>query len=397
MVMWMSQKLLIASFDMEVGGVERSLISLLHHLNYERFETDIMLYSHTGDFMQMLPKTPNLLKEIKEYKTFRMPIGRIFKEGFLPIGLARLLAKTRASLQISQEKGYKQMQYMWEYALPFLPKLEKTYDMAISFLWPHYFVAKKVNAKKKIAWIHTDFSTVDTDMNKDIKMWQSFDYIVAVSEACKQAFVTKYPALKKKVVVIENIHAPEVIRALAKEPIRHPMLDDSRFKIVTVARLSHAKGIDQAVRAMKIVRDRGYQDIAWYVVGYGGDEAMIKDLIQQYQLEDAFILVGKQLNPYVFIEAADLYVQPSRYEGKAVTVSEAQILGKPVLITNYPTANSQLTDGVDGMICDLSIEGIANGIELLYQKPELRVRLSRNCKNRDYQNHQELEKLYALV
>ena len=97
------------------------------------------------------------------------------------------------------------------------------------------------------------------------------------------------------------------------------------------------------------------------------------------------------------MKAADLYVQPSRYEGKAVTVSEAQILGKPVMITNYTTSKSQVKDGVDGYICELSVEGIADGIEKLYKDKALRDILTNNSKNTDYGNSHELEKLYEII
>ena len=119
-------------------------------------------------------------------------------------------------------------------------------------------------------------------------------------------------------------------------------------------------------------------------------------LIKENKLEENFILLGKKINPYPYMKACDLYVQPSRYEGKAVTVTEARILERPTLITNYPTAKSQLMDGFDGNICDLSIGGIVDGIERLYKDKNLRNKLAFNCKNTDYSNSYELEKLYKL-
>jgi glycosyltransferase involved in cell wall biosynthesis len=382
---------------MEVGGVERSMISMLNNFDYESYDVDVMLYSHTGDFMNLFPNAPNLLTESLPYKTFRLSVGETIKRGHLSLGLVRLIAKFKASLSKSSEIGYKQMQYMWKYSLPFLPKLEKEYDLAISYLWPHYFIAKKVKAKTKIAWIHTDFSTVDTDVNMDIEMWDHFQYIVAVSEECKNSFIKKYPSLQNKVIVIENITSPDMVMNLANENVNNPMIGDTRFKIITVARLSYAKGIDNAVLALNKLIEKGYKDMVWYVVGYGGDEEIIRELIAKHDLQDHFILLGKQINPYPFIKTADLYVQPSRYEGKAVTVGEAQILSKPVLITNYTTANSQVRNGFDGSICDMSIEGIANGIEKLYKNTIFRNELAQNCLNTNFNNKQELEKLYQLV
>ena len=394
------RKILISSFDMEVGGVERSLISMLNNFDYNNNEVDLMLYSHTGDFMSMLNERVNLLDEVEKYTTFRKGIGQTLKEGNLALGVTRILSKLSASIKGKvnklSETGIYQMQLMWRYALPFLPKLDKEYDVAISYLWPHYFVSEKVQAKRKIAWVHTDYSTIETDIDMDLKMWNKFDYIMAVSEECKNAFLKKYPSLENKVKVMENITSPEFIKKMAEEDIEEDIKSDNSFKLVSVARLSHAKGIDNAVRVLKILHDKGFINIKWYVVGYGGDEDMIRNLIKENKLEGSFILLGKKINPYPYMKMADIYVQPSRYEGKAVTVGEAQILSKPVIITNYTTAKSQVRENIDGYICELSVDGIVSGIEELYKDKNLRFQLSQNCKKTNYSNRFELDNLYGL-
>ncbi len=385
---------------MEVGGVERSLISMLDNFDYDNHEVDLMLYSHTGDFMPLLNNKVNLLKEDRKYSTFRKSIVEIFKQGNILLGSSRILARIFANLKGKinkiNEYGVYQMQLMWKYALPFLPKIEKEYDIAISYLWPHYFIAEKVKARKKIAWIHTDYSTIETDVNLDLKMWDKFDHIIAVSEECKNAFLIKYPTLNEKIRVIENITSPEFIKKMVKENIEE-IWEENSFKILSVARLSHAKGIDRAVKALKVLHERGLTNIKWYVVGYGGDEEIIRKLIEENNLQESFILLGKKVNPYPYMKRCDLYVQPSRYEGKAVTVGEAQILGKPVIITNYTTAKSQVKEDFDGYICDSTIEGIADGIEKLFGDKALRDKLSCNCKKSDYRNSNELNKLYDLI
>lgn len=395
------KNVLIASYDMEVGGVERSLAGMLDEFDYDRFDVELMLYRHKGEFMPLLNNKAKLLGEIPQYASFRKGIGEILRSKQLQLGIARLLSKIFAQLicrfQGISESGYIQQQLMWKFALPFLPKIAEKYDIAISYLWPHYFVSDKVKASKKVAWIHTDYSTIHTIRSIDLEMWNKFDYIIAVSDACRDSFLEKYQSLKNKVIVIENIMSPDFIRSMTSEELpNNPMVSDTRFKLLTVGRLSHAKGIDNAVKAFKLLTDKGYNDIAWYIVGYGGEEVLIQNLIAEYKLEDRFILLGKQTNPYPYIQACDLYVQPSRYEGKAVTVTEAKILGKPIVITNYSTANSQVTNEFDGYITELSIEGIANGVARLYQDTELRERLARNCAEVDYGNGEELDKLYNL-
>lgn len=395
------KNILIASYDLEIGGVERSLISMLEHFDYDKYNIDLMLYRHQGDFMPMLTNKVNLLKEVPEYATFRKSISTLLKERNYAIATSRILAKLQADIvrkiKSFAEPGYYQMQLMWKYAMPYLPVVEKEYDVAISYLWPHDFVAEKVRAKKKVAWIHTDYSAIQVDEFRDKKVWSKFDFIIAVSEACKYAFIKKYPEFKSKLIVLENLVSYNFIQNMSNEKVTNSFNIDDRFKIVTVARLSHAKGIDIAIQALKHLKKKGYTNIAWYVVGYGGEEAMLKKLIVNFDLGEDFILLGKKTNPYPYIKAADLYVQPSRYEGKAVTVTEAQVLGKPVLITNYTTANSQINNGKNGLICKMSPLGISSGIEELYLNREVLKSLSNYNKNHGYLYEGKLTRLYDCI
>lgn len=392
----MKKKILIASYDLEIGGVERSLISMLNNFDYERYDVDLLLYNHSGEFMPLIPKDIKLLPENIKYKSIRLGIGTLIKAGEYNLAFQRLRAKY--GYEYRRDKSLDdtyQMQLMWKYCNPYFPMVEEEYDIAISYLWPHDFVAEKVRAKKKIAWIHTDYSNISPDRNIDLKIWDKFDSIVGVSEKCVETFLKLYPSLREKCVVVENITSPEFIRKMSEEQVSEEFEKD-KFNLLTVARFSHAKGIDQGVEAIKLLRDRGIDNIKWYIVGYGGDENKIRELITRYSLEDMIEILGKKDNPYPYMKMCDLYMQPSRYEGKAVTVVEAQILTKPVLITNYPTSHSQIVDEVDGEVCELSIEGIANGIEKFYRDRELLERYRSNCESRNYENKEELKKLYEL-
>ena len=392
----MKKKILIASYDLEIGGVERSLISMLNNFDYERYDVELLLYNHSGEFMPLILKDVKLLPENTKYKSIRLGIGTLIKAGEYNLAFQRLRAKY--GYEYRKDKSLDdtyQMQLMWKYCNPYFPKVEEEYDVAISYLWPHNFVAEKVRAKKKIAWIHTDYSNISPDRNIDLEVWDKFDSIVGVSEKCVATFLKLYPSLKKKCVVVENITSPEFIRKMSEEQVSEEFEKD-KFNLLTVARFSHAKGIDQGVEAIKLLRDRGIDNIKWYIVGYGGDENKIRELITRYSLEDMIEILGKKDNPYPYMKMCDLYMQPSRYEGKAVTVVEAQILAKPVLITNYPTAHSQVVDRVDGEICELSIEGIANGVEKFYRDRDFLERYRSNCESRNYKNKEELKKLYEL-
>lgn len=397
----MKKDILISVYDMEIGGIERSLVNMLENFDYQNYNVDLLIFHHTGDLMDFLPKQVNILPQNDKYTVFRRPILQCIKEKHYATSMIRILSKVVANLKaklrnLEEGSGYIQMQLSMKYSSYFIPKVKKEYDVAISYAWPHDIVARKVKANKKIAWVHTDYSKLEIDNKLDLNVWKKFNHIASVSEECSKSFLSTYPTLKEKIIEMENITSPNFIQSMAVNEIEFfNKVDD--FNIISVGRLSYVKGFDLAVKALRKLHDQGKTNIKWYVVGYGGYEKELKELIAQNQLEESFILLGKKTNPYAYIRACDLYVQPSRYEGKAVTVTEAKILGKPILITNYPTAKSQVENGVDGVICDLSIEGLSEGIERMYNKRDLRTKLISNLNERDFSNSEELNKLYSLI
>ena len=395
----MKNKVLITSFDMEIGGVERSLAAMLSNFDYESNEVDLHLHSHTGPLLNLLPGKVNLLPELPTCKTYRQSIKQILFNGYIEIALKRLYAKFSAKKYAKKnqfnESGYYQFQEIWRLCTEATQNIEKDYDVAISYLWPHHFTAFNVNARVKIAWIHTDYSMIHIDVKADLAVWEKFDYIVSISDACTEAFLKTHPSLKDKVVLVENITSPDYVRAMADKPIEHVFTKET-FNLVSVGRLCEAKAFDRAVEVLHTLHKKGFTNMKWHIVGEGGDRAKIQALIERYNLQDSFILLGSTTNPYPYINAADLYVQPSLYEGKAVTITEAQILAKPILITNYATSASQIKHGVDGMICDQSVCDMANAIIKLSKDDVLLNEFVRHCINKNHSNNSELEKLYPL-
>lgn len=398
----MKKNILISVYDMEIGGIERSLINMLEAFDYEQFNVDLLVLEHRGDFMELIPDKVNLIPQINAYTVFRKPVSQCLKEGHFASTIVRLVSKYTAIQKAKVRKleegpGYIQMQLVSKYSSLLMPRLKKNYDVSVSYAWPHDLVADRIKANKKVAWIHTDYSKLEIDNQIDLEMWNKFDYIAAVSEDCCKSFLVMYPSLKEKVFVLENITSPIFIANMSREITPFSEIADNHLKILSVGRLSYVKGFDLAVKALRLLHDKGLTNIKWYVVGYGGYEQELKKLITQYQLIDSFILLGKQLNPYPFIKSCDIYVQPSRYEGKAVTVTEAKILGKPIIITRYPTSASQINNGEDGLICDLNPVAIAESIETMLKDNELRERIVCNTKSKNHSNTYELEKLYKII
>jgi glycosyltransferase involved in cell wall biosynthesis len=144
-----------------------------------------------------------------------------------------------------------------------------------------------------------------------------------------------------------------------------------------------------------MIKERGIK-FHWYVIGPGNHEA-IDNTIHDLRVDDCVHFIGPKSNPYPWMKACDIYVQPSRYEGHSVTVREAQILLKPVIITNYPTAKSQIRDGIDGVICGMDNESIADAIISLAQNNLKQEDLVNYLRSHDYGNESEIEKIYKLL
>lgn len=381
-----------------IGGAERSLLGLLEQFDYEKYEVDLFLKRHEGEFLKYLPEKVNLLKENEKYRTFDVPIKSLLRSHPL-FAFARILSKIalRFHCMFTGEKAgvWMSMQYISKYLCPLLPEIEGEYDAAISFLGVPDILLSKVRAKKRIAWNHTDYSVLGPCKKYDLKIYAKLDYIVSVSDPCTNHFLSVYPRLKDKAVTVENLISKEMIDQFSKEFIAD-FPDGKCIKLLSVGRFSHAKNFDNVPEICRRIRQQGL-DIKWYLIGYGGDEELIKSKIAEAGMQEYVIILGKKENPYPYIKACDLYVQPSRYEGKAVTVREAQILHKPVVITAFETSCSQLTDGFDGVIVPTDNEGCANGIAAVLRDKDLQNRLIENTKKTDYTNSSEIEKIYRLI
>lgn len=397
------KKILIVSQAMELGGAERALLGLLENIDTNAYEVDLFLMRHTGELMNEIPGNIHLLPEIKAYAALAVPMMTVLKRGQFSIVLGRMYAKLKARQRVKQLKipgdNAVELEYSHKYTAWAMPAIsEKQYDLVISFLTPHYFAAQKTTAKKKIAWIHTDYRTVQIDVESELGMWKQFDWIASISDDVSSSFLKAFPTLKDKIILVENIMPTRHIRALAltSKGVEQELVGEDEIKLLSIGRFCTAKNFDNVPEICKKIREQGL-NITWYLIGYGGDEALIRKKIREYGMEDHVIVLGKKSNPYPYLKACDVYVQPSRYEGKCVAVREAQMLGKPVIITNYATSASQLEDGVDGVIVPMDNKDCAQGIVDVLRNPELLECLSKNCKNRDYSNSQEVEKLYLLM
>lgn len=402
-------RILIQFHYMELGGAEMALIGLLNAFDTSRVDVDLFLNQHTGPLMRLIPSKVNLLPQIPSYSAIERPMKAIIHEGHILIALARLLGKLRYRLYLrtlspsNRRRDGSSTQYIFDAVSPLLPSLRKLghYDMAISFLDPPHIVQDKVDAAIKLEWIHTDFSTVHMDASRCGKRWAKNDYIISISDAISSQFLKTFPTLSREIKVIENIISPQYVRqqACIFDAMHEFLPTDAGkpvIKLLSIGRFCEAKNFDNVPDICQRIREQGL-DVRWYLIGFGGKEALIREKIAEAGMQDHVIILGKKSNPYPYIKACDIYVQPSRYEGKSITVREAQILCKPVVITNYPSAQSQIKDGVDGIICDMDNASVAEAIIELIKDKDKQKSIVNYLETHDYGFESEVNKIYQIL
>lgn len=398
----MRPRVFIAMHYLELGGAESALIGLLDAWDYDRADIDLFLYAHRGELMRYIPAQVNLLPENRHYASIESPVGDALRRGCLGVVLGRWLGHrsfARFARRENPDNGDAVFAHIGKTVTRFVPRMsERVYDLAISFLTPHFQVLEHVNARSKICWIHTDYSHIRPDVSLEMPMWSAFDHIISISPDVTRSFLKRFPGLDDRIVEIENIMPVHLIRGRAKESLAPGTYDKDTFNILSVGRFTYQKNFDNIPAILRqTIAITGNDNLRWHLIGYGLEEEKIRKAITDRGMENHVIIHGKKENPYPYIAGCDLYVQPSRSEGKSVCVREAQALGRPVVIADYPTAPSQVAEGTDGIILPLDNDRFARGLASVIEDDALMSRLSENCMARDYSNRAEIEKLYSLI
>lgn len=354
------KKVLFIMNNMHVGGSEKALVSLLNEFDYSQFEVDLQLFKHEGLFLQEVPEEVNILNVPKNYHFFDGSYKKVLKT--LNPNLIFNRYKFIKAMKIATSPTEAE-QMGWKFLARAIQPLNKEYDVAIGFLEnnPINFVIDKVNATRKIGFIHNDYINIKMNPALDQPYFEKLDYLCSVSHHCVEILKTAFPTFSDKIKLIPNLLSEKLILKNAKDLVTDAEMNGEFFNIVSIGRLAEQKGFDLAVEAAGILKKQELK-FKWYVLGEGGLRTKLEEQIADLNLEDNFILLGNQSNPYKFLQKADLVVQTSRFEGKSIAIDEAKLLNKIILVTDYPTVNDQITDGVDGCICGFSPQEIAERI-----------------------------------
>jgi glycosyltransferase involved in cell wall biosynthesis len=173
--------------------------------------------------------------------------------------------------------------------------------------------------------------------------------------------------------------------------------DKSLVNILTVGRLVTAKGYEKAIEVANLLKNSGYK-FRWFGIGEGPERKGLQKLIEEYELNDYFILLGKKINPYIYMKNCDIYVQTSIKEGFGLTVSEAKILKRPIVCTNFFTAKEIIEHEVDGLIVEHDIKSIYKGVKKYLDEKSFKERIMKKLDTTEpYSSVNQLKNFYNLI
>jgi glycosyltransferase involved in cell wall biosynthesis len=382
--------------SLDAGGGEKSLVNLLGTIDTETYDVDLIVLHKRGIFVKSVPKTVNILTPSGDFKIFSLPFVSSLKTALLKGKFGLFFNRIAFTLKYQLLKSRSDAeQSSWKNLGRSVSPIEKEYDAAIGFLEKTsvYFAVDKINAKKKIGFIHTNYIDMKINADFDRPYFQKLDAILTVSDECVSALKTTFPEFAPKIKLMHNIVSPRLIHTMAAEPVSDM---PGTQTLVSIGRLHHEKGFDIAIGACAWLVKNGY-DVKWYLIGEGKERTALEKQIADSGLEAHFVLLGLRDNPYPYIKNATIFVHASRLEGKSIAIDEAKILAKPIVVTNFTTVYDQITHLQNGYIAEMMPESVALAIKTLLDDEALRQSLSANLLQENLGTEREIEILYDLI
>ena len=384
-----------------IGGTTTALLSLINTIDRSKYEISLLLYVNTGAMMGEIPEyvklLPSAYKESKFLSSGRRKIVKTILNGRAFLALKSLL-KYR-----NTPKGnfrHILMHYGMAAQVSLSRVVDEQFDYAIGFMegWSNeYVVSSKIKADRKFVWVHPQYKSSYLLPEIDRKTFDKADGIALISKNCLEQFFEFFPEYQQKTYVVPNIISSDLV--LQKAGKCHVTLMRAKINFCTVCRCDiKVKGLDRLLKAFYELKQQGLtKDVIWHFIGGGGEFEQFKQEVDSLEMNDTILLYGNKLNPLPYLQQMDVFVLASRYEGKPVSVTEAQILGLPCLVTDYDSAISQVQNQVNGVIMKNDYNSIYETIKAVIQTPELLLKWRANTMLGLYSNEQDIQYFYKMI
>ncbi len=388
------KKILVVQGSLQAGGAEKATVSFLNTLPQERYEVDLMLSSRTGLFYKQVPGWVNIIDAPYPYNCLaHKPVDWRFYIKHSPFMWVKKVIRTYVA---KHQSKLHLIQSLWKQWRDDIPVFDKEYDIAYGGQEGanNYYVIDHVKAKIKILWIHSDYEKLKYVDDFDRPYFKQASVVATMSPKARDILQKHFPESADHIWFLENITNGSMIRKMAAEEV-----NDDRFKLVegvnlvSVGRLSLPKNFGRAVRVASVLKKRGVV-FHWTIVGEGPLRNTLESQAKELGVDDVVSFIGLRSNPYQYMRKSDMLVVTSNYEGRSIAIDEAQVLGIPVITTNYPTAKDAVIDGETGLICDMTPEAIASSIVRLYRDKALYAHICQSLEAKKEGNVQEIQRYF---
>lgn len=372
------KNVLFVAHHLTIGGVQKSLISALNAINYNDYNVTLYLRKNRLVLLPYVNKNVKVIINDDSNHYYRKPyaVWLSFRGK-----ICNLLKKDSSIIteKLNQFIHTEQLKYERK-------RFTNTeFDVAVAYNegYTAEFVMDCVSAERKIMFFQSS-----TDSNSDLhgRIIPMFDQVVVEHNDIKESVSTWYPKACNRITILKNYTDYRFLRNMSKE--KSIAVYDDRITLCTCARFSKEKGIDLALEAARILKAKNYKFI-WYILGDGSEMPKIQSMVRDYQLNDCISLEGMQTNPYPYMAACDIYVQPSREEALSIAMLESQILCAPMVSTKTAGGLAMIQEGVNGLLADISPSSLAEKIELLMKDDELRKQIKDNLSAVDYSEEEQ--------
>lgn len=397
------KKVLFVINTMGCAGAEKALIELLKKFPPQQYEVSLFVLLGQGELIHQIPAHVKMLnknycdisvlsKEGKKQLRKRI-LTRMFSHGSVFKNIPYLFQNLFSMIKCGKIYPDK---LLWKVMADGAWRTKEHYDLAVAYLegGSTYYVNQHVHADKKATFLHVDYSRAGYNRKLDQECYLNYNRIFTVSDEVRESFLSEYPECEQKTEVFHNLINQEEIRHKATLPGGFD--DEYRgLRILTVGRLTAQKAYETAIDAMKLLKSKGIE-ARWYVLGEGELRGKLEQQIAQNDLKDHFILLGVKENPYPYYAQTDLYVHATRFEGKSIAIQEAQTLGCTIVVSDCSGNREQVEDGIDGLMCELTPQGICQAIMRLEKNEELRKKLGQKAAEKKIST-EDVRKLLSLL
>ena len=368
-------KVLFRQRSMEMGGVEKVILSMLNGLDREKFDMTICLNINQGDLRNEIP--PHV-------KKVSIANG---KEDFSKNSLIQKLqlAKRKFKLDKAQKN----------------PKiadavLKDQFDVEIAPTYATFSSVLNSSNKnsKKIGWFHSDITLPKLQplVPEILKQIPQFDYFIFGSQQTKDILIETYPTIKiPENQVIRNAIPIEELKKKSKEFV--PQFPEKPI-FVSVGRLHSRKGFHKLMEAHAQLLKAGF-DHQIIIIGDGEEKTNLKKQAQELGVTDSFQLLGSLLNPYPYVKNADFFILPSESESWPLIIADSLILQKPIISTNVGGIPEMIAHDKTGFLVNYEVEEMYDAMKKFMTEPKYVEKIKENLT--DIEKQFDNQKIFDAV